>query len=487
MKKFFVAFLMLMFSATLFAQCPTQYGATPDDSIKCREQLTNYMLFYKAKNYADAYAAWREVIAMCPCAWEGLYTNAQNLFTNLIKAEKDSVRRERLIDTLIYSYELSSQSFPEKFTPGYALAHKAYNTMVYRIKQMKPEEMQELNQMFISSVESEKQETKAIIWDKYWQLSRALTNGFRDTSIVIEAYGRATDYLETSYDNTIAEYESQVAALDSMNNLWAAGGIERMDYDKKVNTLSKDTARLQQAAKNYRKVLAKIEKEVAPYASCDVLSVLYTKKLEDPAVRNDLSAINKMVKTLAGAHCLLEPIFKEVLEIQHNAAPNRTSAYWMGYLSIHSFGKTGDKAELDRAITFFDQAANLSVTNEQKADVYFMLATAYQSKQQYSEARNAAYSALKANPNMGKAYILIGDLYKTSGSRCSDGVPYDYSWAAADKYAKAAAVDPSCAAEANKAKAGLRFPTSDELFKRGLNKGASYHVGCWIQENTTVR
>ena len=159
----------------------------------------------------------------------------------------------------------------------------------------------------------------------------------------------------------------------------------------------------------------------------------------------------------------------------------------MGYLSMHTFGQTGDKAELDRAIVFFNQATELSVTNEQKANVYYMLAMAYKLKVQFSEARNAAYAALKANPNMGKAYILIGDLYKTSGSRCSDGVPYDYSWAAADKYAKAVAVDPSCAAEANEARAGLRFPSNDDLFKRGLNKGASYHVGCWIQENTTVR
>lgn len=487
MKKIFVAFLMLMFSATLFAQCPNQYGSTPEDSIKCREQLSNFILFNKSKNYVDAYVAWRNVIEMCPCAWEGLYTNAQNLFTNLIKDEKDSARREHLIDTLIYSYDLSTQSFPAKFSSGYALGHKAYNMMMYRSKQMSPDQLKELNQMFINSVEAEKENTKAVIWDKYFLLSKSLTNGYHDTSIVIDAYGRATDYLETSYDNTIAEYESQVAALDSLNAIYTAGTIDRIEYDKKAKTLTQDTTRLKQAANNYRKVLVKIEKEVAPYASCEVLQELYTKKLEDPAVRNDLLTINKMVKTLANAGCILEPIFKDVLEIQHNTAPNRSSAYWMGYLSMHTFGKTGDKAELDRAIVFFNQATGLSVTNEQKADVYYMLATAYKLKLQYSEARTAAYAALKANPNMGKAYILIGDLYKTSGSRCSDGVPYDYSWAAADKYAKAVAVDPSCAAEANEARAGLRFPSSDDLFKRGLNKGASYHVGCWIQENTTVR
>ena len=55
------------------------------------------------------------------------------------------------------------------------------------------------------------------------------------------------------------------------------------------------------------------------------------------------------------------------------------------------------------------------------------------------------------------------------------------------KYAKAAAVDPSCANDANNHRAKLRYPSKDELFKRGLKSGDSVHVGCWIQENTTVR
>ena len=117
-----------------------------------------------------------------------------------------------------------------------------------------------------------------------------------------------------------------------------------------------------------------------------------------------------------------------------------------------------------------------------------MLANAYYIKGSYSEARTAAYAALKYQPNMGKAYILIGDLYANSVGRCSgDDIPLACAWAAADKYAKAVAVDPSCADRANKQRAKLRFPSKDDLFKRGLSSGASYHVGCWIQENTTVR
>jgi hypothetical protein len=52
---------------------------------------------------------------------------------------------------------------------------------------------------------------------------------------------------------------------------------------------------------------------------------------------------------------------------------------------------------------------------------------------------------LRLKPNYGSAYMLIGDLYAQSGQKCSggDALPYAYNWAAADKYAKAASVDPS--------------------------------------------
>ena len=118
-----------------------------------------------------------------------------------------------------------------------------------------------------------------------------------------------------------------------------------------------------------------------------------------------------------------------------------------------------------------------------------MLGLALQLKGNYSEARAAAYNAIKIKPNFGNAYILIGDLYANSGALCSggDNTPYANNWAAADKYNKAAAVDPSCAEAANAKRARLSYPNKEEKFKRGLNAGDSYHVGCWIQENTTVR
>ncbi len=486
MKKLVVAIMMLAFGGSLFAQCPFKYGATEEDSLKGLEQVSLFNMSYKAKNYAEAYEAWQYIVKHCPCAWDGVYTNAQNMMQNLIKDEKDSLRREHLIDTLIYSYEVRSNYFPEKFTKGYGLGFKAYNTLIYRGKSCTSDELMQVLDWFIQSVEMEKEKTQPAIWDKYFQLAEIVTKSKRDTSYVIDAYGRATDYLDVSTNNALVKYEKQSEALEALNAQLEGEQIDRMAYDKQAKVLTADTARQMKLVLNYRKTLKKIEAAVTPYASCEVLEEVYSKKLATS--KDDISAINKMVMTMYKGGCLSSPVFKEALQVLHNANPNRNTAFWMGNLSLKSYANTKDNAELEAAIQYLQAAVDLSETNEQRADANLTIAVAYQLKGAFSEARNAAYAALKANPNMGRAYILIGKLYAASAGRCSgEDLPLACCWAAADKYAKAVAVDPSCANEANNERAKLRYPAKDELFKRGLKAGDSYRVGCWIQESTTVR
>ncbi|MDL2297363.1 hypothetical protein LJC37_05345 [Bacteroidales bacterium OttesenSCG-928-E04] len=97
------------------------------------------------------------------------------------------------------------------------------------------------------------------------------------------------------------------------------------------------------------------------------------------------------------------------------------------------------------------------------------MALAYQLKNEYSKARSACYDALKLNPNFGNAYILIGKLYSWSSSQCSrnNELLNATSWAAADKFNRAIAVDPSCASEARSELSKLKYPEESEKHMRG--------------------
>ncbi len=482
MKKIIAIVVMVLSGGFLFAQqppCSFKYGANEADSIKCLEQITIFRTFYNDKNYKDAYEAWQYVIQHSPCAYDGIYTNAQTLFQNLIKEEKDSARREMLIDSLLYTFDVRSTYFPDKFTPGSGLGFKAYNTIRYR-----KDQYEKAFDWFVQSVEMEKENTQPAIWDAYFQLAENLTKAKKDTSIVIEAYERATDYIDLSILNATKSYETSADALDSLQAKFDNAEIDRLVLDKQAKKFITDTTRQSKLIVNYRKTLAKINNAVTPYASCEVMEQLYTKKFDD--IKGDLAAVSKMVNTMFKGDCTDSPVFLEGLAILHKASPSRNTAYMMGNLTLKKYATNKTDEDFNATISYFKEAVKLSETHEQVADANYMLALAYQLKGANSEARAAAYEALKARPNMGKAYILIGDLY-SRGCSGDNEIPGAYAWAAADKYAKAAAVDPSCANDANNHRAKLRYPSKDELFKRGLKNGDTVHVGCWIQENTTVR
>ena len=50
-----------------------KYGATPEDSVKCVENLAMYREFVKADDHLSAYGPWKEVINTCPRSSENAY------------------------------------------------------------------------------------------------------------------------------------------------------------------------------------------------------------------------------------------------------------------------------------------------------------------------------------------------------------------------------------------------------------------------------
>lgn len=483
-KLFFVSLLCFMTSLAFSQSCSFKYGATEEDSLKCLEEVNSFRIFYNNKQYADALTPWHYVVNNCPCAWDGVYTYAQTMFDNLIKAEKDSAKKEALIDDLVNSFKDRHLYFPKKYTEGNGLGFMAFNLTRYRMKDFLKNKnyaaIEDVYNLFVRSVEMEKENTQPGIWDSYFTVAEIMTQMKKDTTIIIEAYERATDYIDMSIVNAYVKYEKQLPNFANLDSAFAKGQIDKMEYDKRFNQLSADTARQMKFVSNYRKTLSNIEGKFQPYAPCNVLEQVYTKKFDQN--KNNMKALKKMVLTMSKGNCITSPVFKDALELVHAAEPGAQSAYLMGNLSLRN-------GETAKAIEYFEEAISLFETQEQKVDCYYMLGLAYQLEQKYSEARAAALQAIKIHPNCGKAYILIGDLYASSGNRCGgeDFLPRCYNWAAADKYIKAAAVDPSCAETANAKRAKLAFPSKQDRFVRGLQDGQSFHVGCWIQENTTIR
>lgn len=112
-------------------------------------------------------------------------------------------------------------------------------------------------------------------------------------------------------------------------------------------------------------------------------------------------------------------------------------------------------------------------------------------KKQYAAAKANALEALKLNPNLGAAYIMIGKAYAAYAPSYGQDA-YDHAsvmWAVVDKFVKAKQVDPSVAEQANKliAEYSQHFPSKEEAFFRSVNAGSQVKIGDWINETTVAR
>lgn len=485
MKKIatIAAFMMIIMAAQAqkTTPCGFQYGRTETDSIKCLEMITTYRMSIKDPNkYADAYEAWQYITNECPCSYSGTYSSAHKMLNAMIKSEKDSARREVLIDSLINMYENYAKYFPDKCSEGYAIGQRGYYTMQYRAATKLDDAFQDL----ITCVELEKKETDPNIWNLYFTTATRLVKaGMKDTITVVEAYERANEYIDDGIVAAYESYESDTAEITELQVKFDNNEIDKIKFDKRMNFLVQDTAYQMKQVSKYRGVMAKIENGFVDYAKPEILEALYSSKID--ANKDDIVALKKMLLTLNKfEECRGSKVYKDILEIVHAKEPNAQTAHMMGnfYLAENN---------LDRAAEYYNEAIRTYTTSNQKAQPYYLLGYIDYKKHSYSSARSYCYKALQCDPTYGKAYLLIGDMYANSAGQFNgeqEGViPGAVYWAAADKYAKAVAVDPSLANTASQKRAHLGSVSGEYIFKKGYSKGQSYHVGGWIQENTTVR
>ena len=147
----------------------------------------------------------------------------------------------------------------------------------------------------------------------------------------------------------------------------------------------------------------------------------------------------------------------------------------------------------EEAINLFQVAADNASDLDKKSNYLFLIAKIYNAHlKNFPQARKYAMQAASHRSNWGEPFILIGRLYASSGPLCGPGRGWDSQivvWPAIDKWAYAKRIDPSVGAEANKwiGRYSQYMPSKEDVFQRNLNQGQSFKVGCWIQENTSIR
>lgn len=390
-------------------------------------------------------SSWRTVFLNCPEMRQSTFTDGAKIVTNaFIKNAKNDKEREAYIDTLCMVYDLRAKYFPDSPKgPGTnvsnVLGRKGIDLMAY------PSRLETAYTSLKQAIELEGNLANNLFIDGYFKtVINMVKAGKLEESEIIEEYSRLMDIVDNVMNN-INEYGYEKIAAD---------------YEKTKNNL---------------------EGAVQPYANCEDLIRIYQKKYDvDP---DNVELLNKIATVLSARNCDKSDLYLAVAVKLHKLNPSAESAYFIGkrYLVDQEYGKA----------TSYLLEATKSDNTVQAEQSYKYLAQIMLKESNFEQGRIYANRAIALDKTDGEPYMIIGYLYASSGKVCNENPLHSKAvlWAAVDKFQKAKEVDPEQAAKANEMirEYSKMFPTSEDAFFYNVFEGDTYHVGCWINEDTKAR
>ncbi len=305
-----------------------------------------------------------------------------------------------------------------------------------------PEKYEDAYSMLKQSIEEEKDGSESPVIYTYMAVTKTMfDNGKIPAETVIENYAMLADYL---------------------------------DLQIKANP---DDGRLPSIKENVDAIFSG-----AGVADCDNLTQIFESRIDNNP--NDLELIKKTHTLLSANRCEGTDFYRKATIKLFDNEPTAMLAYELA--KIFSNMKDFSKAEqyFKQAIEREQEPVRKSVFLVEYANIVF---NEFKNPQQ---ARALALQSLSENPNMGHAYILIGNIYAAEKNCFSDEFQKKtVYWAAVDKFSKAKQVDPTLANDCDRLIDVYTqyFPAQNDIFFQDLQPNQRYTVGCWINESTTVR
>lgn len=443
-KSIFSTLILTLTISLVFGQKGVEDGSKyghGEDSISCIKNFSLYRSNAKQKNYDEfTENAWKIVYTECPKVSQYLYIDGINMVEKAIKKETDAAQKEILIDSMMRIYDKRIKYFNKK---GYVLGKKGVDFIKYSDNSV--ENMQKGYNILKESITLEKYESDAPQVLTFFQVSNSLFQaGAIEAGDVVADFGMVME---------IAEYviANGKKARDKANMAKAKPSIEQIFEDGGA-------------------------------ANCDDLVPYYAAKFEETP--EDIEFLVKASGLLKSTKCTESDLYFNMSVKLNSLDPTADRAYTLAK-------RVNNDDKLNEAVVYYEQAIELQEDDLQKAKYYLELGDVTRRLGDYPKARTYALKSIELDATSGYPYLLIGNIYAASSKSCGEEEFEQKAvyWAAVDKFAKAKSVDPELTSDADRFIEAYRphFPDNETIFFYNLKQGASYTVGCWINERTTVR
>lgn len=399
--------------------------------------------FYDQKDFKSALGPWRKLYKTYPKSTENIYIHGLNMYKSFIEKTTDLKVKSQYVDTLMQVYDHRIKYFDQK---GVNLGRQGTDYLKYKLdnENMSDDQRKVVLKKGLAyleeSVKFQGNESEAAVLILLMNSTRGLYSmGEFGKEKVIEAYDLVSKVVNAGLAQN-PNSDNHLKARDAIDQIFQSSGA----------------------------------------ADCEALISIYGPKFDQIAA--NLEDLKKMVRMLDRQNCDGSPLYAKASEKLYSMEPSAEAAYNMARMFVKA-------DQLDKAETYYKQAVDLEKDPINLGKYYLELGQVNFSKPQV--ARGYLKKSIENNPNLGKTYIMLGDLY-AHNSKLYGESDFEKSlvfWVAVDYYNKAKKVDSTVEAEANQ-KIGTYsqyFPPKEEIFFNGLTVGQSYTLGGWIGETTTIR
>ena len=404
-----------------------------------QDNWKQYTTSNDARYLTEAYPYWRTIVAKCPANGKNIYTRGVTIMEAKIAAATTAEEKAEYIEELMALYDTRIATFGEA---GKVTAQKAMELE----KLLGADGLERYFKLYSDAVGMD-DGVEAAYLVKYMEATiNYVRAGYAEPTLVVDNYDIASDLLEA---------ELQKNAADSAK------------------------------AATIRGYIAGVEAAFSPYASCDQLVEIYSKKFEaDP---ENVELLKKITGIMIRKRCTDDDLFFRATENLYRLDPTPATAMRMAQMC-----NSDRKKDYNKAISYLKDAIP-GLDAKDKYNAYMQMGIAYYNLKQYSQARTAFNSAAAADVTKGDPYRYIAILYGSStGSATEDNVNGRSAyWAAVDALQQSKRVDPSeenvAACDKLISTYSAHFPKQADAFMAGLENGKRYTVPGWIGVTTTVR
>ena len=456
--KFFRYLFLLLFTSPLFSQL---------SSDECLEQLSIFAESAKIKNYQAAYEPWKTVLDNCPKLSLATYQYGEIILKDFIKKSESEENKSKYLNDLLSLYDLWAENFPER--KGVRQIGKIYSSKGQAMLDNGIKDKELIYDTFEYAFQNDPTSftnPKSLAY--YFQTGYDLykVGSKINLETLFEKYEELTEKFELLKTNISKNIDIILNKEESGTPLTSREVRNKKIYDTNSNAVSA--------------YLQLIDQLIAKEATCDILIPLYSKNFEEN--KNNPLWIRRAAGRLDGKDCSDDPLFVTLVEQLHSLEPSADSAYYLGILNDKQGNSEG-------ALKYYQESVSLQTDNYKKANILYKIAVKFKNAGRRVSARNYAEQALSFQPSLGRAYLLIANMYADSANGCGDTQFNKRAvfWLAAQTAVKAGRVDASLKKISDRTAAAFngRAPSKTDIFTEG-NQGTNITFSCWIKRSVKV-